>query len=257
MMQVGRVALIVCLASLSSLARAQTGDAPPPPADDAFNRQVQTAIDLFQKQRYDDAIKAFRAAYAMKPEPEILYNIARVYERSGQIDEALQAYRDFLAVPGSTSALRTKAQENLAALNKEKSLREQGSAPPTGPGGSTRETRSGAPIGAETTVQESRSNVPWILMGIGAVGIASGIVLGVVAQGNKNDYDKAVTVADKNSDKDAGQRNAAIADVCYGVGAASAIVGAVLLILSGEKSSAPQAVVPMVNGQVFGISGAF
>jgi hypothetical protein len=94
-------------------------------------------------------------------------------------------------------------------------------------------------------------------MGIGGVGIISGIVLGVAAQGNKNDYDKAVTVADKNNAKDAGQRNAAIADVCYGVGAASAIVGVAWMLLSGEKSGTQAAMAPMVTGRTFGISGEF
>jgi tetratricopeptide (TPR) repeat protein len=262
MKQVGSVALILCLASLSSVAQAQSGDAAPPPADDAFGRQVQTAIDLFQKQHYDEAIKAFRAAYAMKPEPEILYNIARVYERSGQIEEALQSYRDFLAAPGTTAALRAKAQENVNALNHEKALREQSNAPqpPTGPASAPRGAGEGR---VETSVQEPRPPTgAYVLMGAGVVGIGAGIILGVVAQGNKNDFDKATTVTDKQSAKDSGQRNAAIADVCYGVGIGAAIAGTVWYLLSGDKSGSPAAsspapVAPVANGQVFGISGVF
>ncbi len=66
----------------------------------------------------------------------------------------------------------------------------------------------------------------WIAAAVAGVGLISGTVFGTMALGDEDDYQKTPTDDIKTS----GERNAIIADVSFGVAAAAAIVGAVILI---------------------------
>ena len=52
---------------------------------------------FFEVDEYRKAIAEFKAAHIEKPDPAFLYNIAECYRRLGEVSEALQFYRRFLA----------------------------------------------------------------------------------------------------------------------------------------------------------------
>lgn len=71
----------------------------------------------------------------------------------------------------------------------------------------------------------------WAMVAVTGVGVISGTVFGTMALSMQSDYESAPTQAKK----EAGQRDAIIADVSFGVAAAAAIAGTVLLVVHSKK----------------------
>src|SRR5690606_35346285 len=51
---------------------------------------------LYQEGRFRDAIERLEQAYALAPEPVLLYNLGRAFESSGELERAIDAYRRYL-----------------------------------------------------------------------------------------------------------------------------------------------------------------
>lgn len=196
---------------------------------------VATAVEHFEARRYTEAIASFRAAYAIRPEPDLLYNIARSYERNGNVDDALTSYREFIAQPGSTAQLRAKALDNIDALQREKTSRAaKAFAPPPAP--TPADPISVAPVVAKAPPPEKSHARQWVMIGAGGVAVITGAIFGVVAQSKQTDFDRATTVAAKEDAKSSGQTSALIADIGLFGGGAVAVAGLVwLLVDSGEE----------------------
>ncbi len=98
----------------------------------------------------------------------------------------------------------------------------------------------------------------WVSAAVAGVGLVSGTVFGTMALGDEEDYKKNPT---KNI-KDRGETNAIIADVSFGLAAAAAVVGAVILITDdggeAEVSTADSRwqVVPVATDESVGVSTA-
>ena len=60
-------------------------------------RHFRTGMALINKERYEDGISELDQAYAIKPHPSVLYNIARAYLISGKVPEAIGFYKRYLA----------------------------------------------------------------------------------------------------------------------------------------------------------------
>src|SRR5262249_28807207 len=89
-----------------------------------FAKLVSQGLELYQAAKYEEAIASFRAAVAIKPDPKLLYNIARSYEKLGRVDESIDAYQKFVDSPGTTAQERAKGLEQIKALRNEKTARE-------------------------------------------------------------------------------------------------------------------------------------
>ncbi|MFP2934754.1 tetratricopeptide repeat protein, partial [Pyxidicoccus sp. 3LG] len=60
-------------------------------------RHFRNGMSLIAQKQYDRGIAELEAAYAIKPHPNVLYNIARAYHDAGRLTEALDAYQRYLA----------------------------------------------------------------------------------------------------------------------------------------------------------------
>ena len=98
--------LAVFLSAALAMAGAPPADTkiPTPPTDpseadvERSHALYENGFKLYQEGSYDEAIVAFRSAYALSGEPTLLYNLALAAERAGDYDmalEYLQAYRVF------------------------------------------------------------------------------------------------------------------------------------------------------------------
>jgi hypothetical protein len=109
----------------------------------------------------------------------------------------------------------------------------------------------------------------WIAAAVAGVGLVSGTVFGTMALGDEDDFSqKAKSTTYNEGDlqdiKDSGERNAIIADVSFGVAAAAAVVGVIILVTDkkkGEKLEAETAkarinVVPVASANAVGMSTA-
>jgi hypothetical protein len=55
-------------------------------------------MELFHGGQYERAIEDFRAAYALLPIPELLFNVAQAYRLKGSCAEAVRYYRQYMQV---------------------------------------------------------------------------------------------------------------------------------------------------------------
>jgi Tetratricopeptide repeat len=58
---------------------------------------LKAAIAYYDEARYEDAVREMEAAYALRPLPDLQYNLAQCYERLGRYAEAANAYEKYLA----------------------------------------------------------------------------------------------------------------------------------------------------------------
>lgn len=95
----------------------------------------------------------------------------------------------------------------------------------------------------------------WVAAAFTGVGLVSGTVFGSLALGTEKDYADEPTQAKK----DAGERQALIADISFGVAAAAAVTGTVILLVHASKkesddSAARFSITPVASQKAFGLS---
>lgn len=176
----------------------------------AARSHSKTGEDFFKQGRFAEARVEFEAAFALSQEPDLLFNVAKSYEREGSIVQALGAYDRYLALrrdDTETAARVQRMRESLAPA---------------------------APILPAPPVPSPRS--PWRIVGIAAlsVGVAflgaslgTGIATELDRQslaGGTLTYSQAMTTADRAS------KTRAAAFACGSVGAALVITGIPLLV---------------------------
>lgn len=77
----------------------------------------------YEEARYEDAIDLFLKAYAIDPQPVLVYNAAQGYERLGDVPNALRSYRDYLRLAPKAE---DRATVETRVGNLERRLREKG-----------------------------------------------------------------------------------------------------------------------------------
>jgi tetratricopeptide (TPR) repeat protein len=114
---------ICVLAFVGTLSISAVADDAPKPSDDGARRRQDEAMRLFgegrakyDSGRYDEAIAAFTRAYALAPDPLLVFNIAQAHRRAGNCAAAVAAYEDYLRLdPGSTRT--EEARSHARALS--------------------------------------------------------------------------------------------------------------------------------------------
>jgi tetratricopeptide (TPR) repeat protein len=93
---------------------ARAAHAAPPTAKEAY----QHGLQLYEADKYGEAAQAFLDAYAQKPNPMILFNVAQAYRKGGQFKLALEYYRRFLAdaPPASRAPLLAETNRWVAEI---------------------------------------------------------------------------------------------------------------------------------------------
>lgn len=193
---------------------------------------------------YEKAIDLFKQAYALQPVPNLLFNIAKVYEKTENWDEAEKNYRDFIKSPDADSKAREVALERLDAIAEIKRAAAEANKPPEE---TDKPPVDEKPRDLPPPPPKKASIVPWIVMGGGVALVGGGVVFGILASGQQSKFDAAETADDKRTFRKNGKTFAAVADGMYGAGAIAGIVGVILLLTSGGSDSAPaqaQAIVP-------------
>ena len=179
------VGLLLVTSSLSAHAQVPTTTASCD-ADDECNRLANEAIDASQAGRFGDAQRAYKAAYERLPDPKLLFNLARVLHKAGQLSDALTYYQKYLDA-GAEGSLeqRQKAEQRMEEARREQAAAAMMVRPPP-PVQATEQTPNAA--GTAPTAQESSRSVPiyrkwwlWTAVSLVAVGAAVGIGLGVAA----------------------------------------------------------------------------
>lgn len=131
----------------------------------------EAGVAAYRAQRYDDAIERFEQAYALSPEPVLLYNLARAEDRAGRVVDAVDTYRRYLATAGDIedrAEIEARVAELEAALAPPEPVAIEPEPPPVPPPSPSR--ISDRVFGAVA------------LLGAGAATLVVGAVLGGAAQ---------------------------------------------------------------------------
>jgi tetratricopeptide (TPR) repeat protein len=228
---------------------------------------------------YDEAIAEYMAAYKIKDDPALLFNIGQAHRLAGHNAEALRFYKTYLTkVPDASN--RSEVETKMADLAKQIEREKQGVAPPTPPPSpvatpvgseavpatdaglpSAPATAAPAVVAPPVTVAESAPagtggrgmRLAGILSAAGGLAlVGTGIVFGVLAKQAADD----LTELDRNrgifdpAKEEAGQRDQLLAGIFAGAGAAAIATGVVLYVLGardGEATSQALTISPSVG----------
>jgi tetratricopeptide (TPR) repeat protein len=225
----------------------------------SFDEAVKAGMNHYRARQYGPAIARFEEAYRLNPQPELIYNVARAYEKSVKRDEAIAAYQRFLALKGTTAVLRSKALDAMSALRREKVALQKAMQMEPGPGGVS-PGGGGAVTRAPSQASKSHT-VEWVLIGGGAAVATVGGAFGLLALQANNDFNDRKADGESRSvlqdKKSTADNNALAADVLIGVGVLSALAGLVLYATGSAEQDV--AVTPVFGPDyaAMGIVGRF
>jgi tetratricopeptide (TPR) repeat protein len=168
---------IICLCVLPRLAVADAANA---------RTHFDKGRTFFEVDEYRSAIAEFKAAHIEKPDAAFLYNIAECYRRLGEVPEALQFYRRFLATAPPGDKTRPVVEQRIADL---KTVAEEpkvgATEPPPGSGENNLALAAPNPSGepVASLVESPGPSMrpppapfytrPWFLVTVGVVAVAS------------------------------------------------------------------------------------
>lgn len=174
------LSLLLCLLGPLGMARGQT----PPPVANCENRPACiTLYEQAQQQSKDgqlaEALRSYKLAYEVEPDPRLLFSIARVLHKLGQVAEAVSYYHRFIDSEVGDAAQKDKARTYLAQLEP---LVPPTPAPPKEqpPGVALIEQPSAAPV-PHQSVPVYKKGWFWAVLGgsVAAVGLAVGLGVGL------------------------------------------------------------------------------
>ena len=171
----------VPIATAHASAYAVSGPAEGDP--EAAEEHRQAAIEAFNGGDLPGAIASFEKAYEADPSPAYLFNIGRVYEEMGELENALEYYERFARQPHLTLEERERAGERIDVLRRlvgeqtqdddggeedagEDDLDDGGDEPPT------------EPTGPDDTAGPERSGRGLIIAGSTLLGVGAAVALG-------------------------------------------------------------------------------
>jgi hypothetical protein len=85
-------------------------------AESDFSRLNTQGEQAYQNGQFGDAANLLQQAYAIKPVPALLFNIARAYERMGNDEQAIRFYQRYLDAQGTDAETVKKAARALDLL---------------------------------------------------------------------------------------------------------------------------------------------
>jgi tetratricopeptide (TPR) repeat protein len=243
--------------------------ADPVAQDDSAARIAQlneAGAKAYAERNYRAAIERFVEAYAIDHDPNLLFNIARSYEKLGDLAAAVEKYEAFIKAPGADTDGRIKAKTSLRELRElqaQTSPEDDGERAPTA-------SDSAPPPAAETA---SPRLWPWVVLGAGAV--ATGVGATFYALGMA-DHDKVtsapgyddrsavhpLTRAQAQAYVDSGNTKKLVGGIGLGLGGAL-VATSVVLFVSGSATASTQSeravldVTPTVGGLVASYRGSF
>ena len=228
---------------------------------DALAKLVKEGDHLYQAAKYKEAAETLKQAYAIEPNPKLLYNIARAYDQAGELRSAVDYYQRYVGSTEGTEAtlLRRAALslERLRGLVEKEDRQEaehkkmeqealvarqkaEAQAEAAAKAQQAEAQRRKAVVEAYAATRRSYRTGAYVVGGIGVAAVGAGVVFGVLANSSQSNFKQAAALADKDAFAAQTRQNALFADIGYGVGLA-AIVTAVVLYPKGSEADAPVA----------------
>jgi hypothetical protein len=179
-----RAALVsLGLVLASAAARADSPEA-------QVERLAAEAVNAYRGADYNHAVELLQKAYEIRQVPALLYNMAKAYDKLGDVEHASDAYRRYVASLDADPKLKAKAEARLTQLEQvERRKREaaeraaEAQRQRTEPSRATVETPPGAPPPSQAEVirdklrherQTERARARRVALGMGVTTVALG-----------------------------------------------------------------------------------
>jgi hypothetical protein len=189
---------------------------------------AQAAFDIDD---YAAAIPELKAAYAIEPNPMLLYAWAQAERLNGDCKRAVELYQRFLATDPAAE------QERLAEANVLDCQAELGAPPPPPPEVTPPPDSSPASPPSEAAPRPwARDWVGWTLTSIGIVGLAAGAGVFVAGRQQTTGAPDRPTEAAYFVAKDEGKRKQEAGAAVLGVGGAFFVAGVIRFVVLGVRS---------------------
>ena len=111
------------------LARAESPEA-------EVERLAADAVNAYKGADYKRAVELLQQAYEIRQVPALLYNMAKAYDKLGDIDKAYDTYRLYADSAAAEPKLKQRAEQRVAALaeaKRKKKAEERAAEPPPPP----------------------------------------------------------------------------------------------------------------------------
>ena len=258
------VGLVLCCTA--AIARAQADPEQDRIVTERAKSHLKSGFAYYGEANYDSAAHEMEAAYRLRPLPDLQYNLAQCYERLGRAKDAATAYRTYLA--GKANAEDREEVTRRIANLEERAAREVAGAPPVPPPPVEKERI----VLKEVVVYRDAPPKPgrglriaaFAVGGVAVAALAAGISFSVLAKRDSDAVSSGNPLAavpfegNPSQTQAAGQKDALLSYVSYGVAAAAA-AGAVGLYLLGDsvdRDTAKLSLAPMVGPQGAGLAVA-
>lgn len=213
-----------------ALVRAQPAGThePPPEAVEFYTRGRR----LYQEGRYREAAVELERALMLDPtSPNLLFNVARVYELLGELDKSIGFYRGYLQLLGPDEGEeRSRVEGTIRRLDGARGEVGAQTVPPA----PNEELRDPQPV----HVQERgvADTLFWATASTGAALVVAGAITGLLAIATESKLETFVlgpsgTVDDRGSLVDKANLLALLSDICFVAGGVTALVSVLLFTL--------------------------
>ena len=237
---------------------------------------AKDADRLYKDNKYKEAAEALKQAYDADPNGLYLYNIARAYDQAGELESSQEYYRKYVALPSDEAQPDLVKKANLA-MDRIRTLLARGSADKQVREAEKQrlegdakkaEARADAEAAearkqrlefaekerlrkdAENKQVNVRKLAAYVTGGVGVVGLGMALGFGVGANGNREKFRTADTLALKQQYEAATRTTAAVADVTLLIGLAGGIAAVILYPKGGDEpdKSVSVALTPLPGG---------
>jgi tetratricopeptide (TPR) repeat protein len=188
-------------------------------AEDLYRR----GSTAYREGRFNEAADLLERAYALQPEPILLYNLARARESAGDVQGAYDAYTRFLAEAPADAEQRPRVTGRVEVLRAEiESRRARATPEPAVPSDPV-----APPIPIAPMAHAEPSPVPWIVGGVGVGAVVAGLIVGILAQDRANQAMTAPSHREGTAIASDANTLAITADILFAAGGTVALVGLV------------------------------
>jgi tetratricopeptide (TPR) repeat protein len=240
--------------------RTTSSSATPEPSAEArqqAKQRYEEGVEAYQAGLYELSIEYFNAADRLAPSAALSFNIGRAYEKLGERQRAVAAYRDYLErAPASQHSMLARSRiaaltepeepapesEQAAAAAEGKSSGSEGVAGEKAPASFAGE---GSATRTAVSTSDGLGAWPLVAMSAGGVALVSAGVFELMrrdAQGEVNDArrDPDHSQVDLAAHMDTAESRQSAAQVSFGIGAALLVTGGVMLLVDDRMTRSPK-----------------
>jgi tetratricopeptide (TPR) repeat protein len=134
------------------------------PADEAV-ALYERGSAAYRKGEFREAVTLLERAYALRPDPVLLYNIGRAQEGLGDYPRAIAAYERYLKEESEVPD-RAALERRISILRRQIAEQEQ--------------------YKQRQQAQRTSMVLPWIVVGVGGAALGVGTVFGIMAQSKEH-----------------------------------------------------------------------